>query len=77
MKRETYLSATVSTTNPTLPDLGSNTRRRRGKPATKRLSCGMALCMMSSVTSDVAETVTAREILKTGHEPHMGLHTKT
>jgi hypothetical protein len=35
---KTYLSATLSTTNPTLPDLGSNPGRRGGKPATNRLS---------------------------------------
>jgi hypothetical protein len=35
-------SATLSTTNPTWPDPGSNPGRRGGKPATNRLSCGGA-----------------------------------
>jgi hypothetical protein len=35
-----YHSVTLSTTNPTWPDLGSNPGRRGGKPATNRLSCG-------------------------------------
>jgi hypothetical protein len=35
--------ATLSTTNPTWPDLGSNPGRRGGKPATNRLSYGAAL----------------------------------
>jgi hypothetical protein len=38
----TYPSATLSTTNPTWPDLGSNPGRRGGKPATNRLSYGTA-----------------------------------
>jgi hypothetical protein len=33
-------SATLSTTNPTWPDLGSNQGRRGGKTATNRLSYG-------------------------------------
>jgi hypothetical protein len=35
-------SATLSTTNPTWPDPGSNPGRRGGKPATNRLSYGAA-----------------------------------
>jgi hypothetical protein len=35
---KTCPSATLSTTNPTWPDLGLNPGRRGGKPATKRLS---------------------------------------
>jgi hypothetical protein len=35
---KTCPSATLSTTNPTWPDLGSNPGRRGGKPATNRLS---------------------------------------
>jgi hypothetical protein len=35
-------SATLSTTNPTWPDLGSNPGHRGGKPATNRLSYGTA-----------------------------------
>jgi hypothetical protein len=35
-------SATLSTTNPTWPEPGSNPGRRRGKPATNRLSYGSA-----------------------------------
>jgi hypothetical protein len=70
--RETYPSATVSTTNPTLPDLGSNPGRRRGKPATNRLSCGTGLCMVSNVTSDVVKTVTLREIQKLVMSPVWG-----
>jgi hypothetical protein len=40
---KTYPSATLSTTNPTWPDLGSNRGRRGGKPATNRLSYGTAV----------------------------------
>jgi hypothetical protein len=36
-------SATLSTTNPTWPELGSNPGRSGGKPATNRLSYGTAL----------------------------------
>jgi hypothetical protein len=39
---KTYPSATLSTTNPTWPDLGSNLDRHGGKPATNRLSSGTA-----------------------------------
>jgi hypothetical protein len=39
---KTCPSATFSTTNPTLPDLGSNPCRHCGKPATNRLSYGTA-----------------------------------
>jgi hypothetical protein len=35
-------SATLSTTNPTWPDLGSNPGSRGGKPVTNRLSYGTA-----------------------------------
>jgi hypothetical protein len=35
-------SATLSTTNPTWPDPGSNPGRRGGKSATNRLSYGVA-----------------------------------
>jgi hypothetical protein len=37
---KTCPSATLSTTNPTWPDSGSNSGRRGGKPATNRLSYG-------------------------------------
>jgi hypothetical protein len=39
---KTCPSFTLSTTNPTLPDPGSNPGRRGGKPATNRLSYGAA-----------------------------------
>jgi hypothetical protein len=39
---KTCPSATLSTTNPTWPDPGSNPGRRGGKPATNRLSYGAA-----------------------------------
>jgi hypothetical protein len=39
---KTCPSATLSTTNPKWPDLGSNSGRRGGKPATNRLSYGTA-----------------------------------
>jgi hypothetical protein len=39
---KTCPSATLSITNPTLPDLGSNPGHRDGKPAINRLSYGMA-----------------------------------
>jgi hypothetical protein len=40
---KTCLNATLSTTNPTWPDLDWNPDRRNGKPATNLLSYGMAL----------------------------------
>jgi hypothetical protein len=40
--KKTCHSATLSTTNPTWPDPGSNPGRRGGKPATNRLSYGAA-----------------------------------
>jgi hypothetical protein len=40
--KKTCPSATLSTTNPTCPDLGSNPGRRGGKPATNRLSYATA-----------------------------------
>jgi hypothetical protein len=42
---ETCLSATLSTTNLTWPDLGSSPGRRGGKPATNRLVYGMAIAV--------------------------------
>jgi hypothetical protein len=42
-KEKTCPSTTLSTTNPTWPDPGSNLGRRGGKPATNRLSYGMAI----------------------------------
>jgi hypothetical protein len=39
---ETYLSATLSTTNTIWPDPGANPGRRGGRPATNRLSYGAA-----------------------------------
>jgi hypothetical protein len=39
---KTCPSATLSTTNPTLPDSGLNPGHRGGKPATNRLSYGAA-----------------------------------
>jgi hypothetical protein len=41
-RRKTCPSVTLSTTNPTWPDPGSNSGRRGGKPATNRLSYGAA-----------------------------------
>jgi hypothetical protein len=38
---KSYPSATLPTTNPTSPNLGSNPGRRGGKPATNRLSHGI------------------------------------
>jgi hypothetical protein len=40
---KTCLSATLSTTNPTLQDQSSNPSRRDGKPADNSLSYGAAL----------------------------------
>jgi hypothetical protein len=40
---KTCPNATLSTTNSTLPYLGSNPGRRGGKPATNRLSYGRAI----------------------------------
>jgi hypothetical protein len=41
--RENLPQCTLSTTNPTWPDLGSNRGRRGEKPATNRLSYGTAI----------------------------------
>jgi hypothetical protein len=41
-REKTYPSATLSTTNPTWPDLRSNQGRRGGKPANNHLSYGTA-----------------------------------
>jgi hypothetical protein len=43
---KTCPTATLSTTNPTWPDPGSNPGRRGWKPTTNRLSYGAALCFM-------------------------------
>jgi hypothetical protein len=43
--KKTCPGATLTTTNPTWPDPGSNPGRRGGKPATNRLSYGAALHM--------------------------------
>jgi hypothetical protein len=40
-------SATLSTTNPKWPDLGSNPGHRGGKPAINRLSYGTAILLLS------------------------------
>jgi hypothetical protein len=40
---KTCPSSTLSTTNPTWPDLGSNRGRRGGKPVTNRLSYGTVI----------------------------------
>jgi hypothetical protein len=45
---KTYPGATLSTTNPTWPDLGLNPGRRDGKPATNCFSCGAA-CLVNLV----------------------------
>jgi hypothetical protein len=47
---KTCSSATLSTTNPTWRDPGSNPGRRGGKPATNRLSYGVALPASSKCT---------------------------
>jgi hypothetical protein len=39
---ENFLSVSLSTTNPTWPDLGSNPGRRGGKAASNRLHYGTA-----------------------------------
>jgi hypothetical protein len=44
---KTCPSATLFTTNPTWPDLGSNPGRRGGKPATNHLSYGTAFVYVS------------------------------
>jgi hypothetical protein len=46
---KTCPSATLATTNPTWPDPDSNTGRRRGKPATNRLSYGAATAMSGNL----------------------------
>jgi hypothetical protein len=44
---ENLSTATLSTTNPTCPDLGANPGRRDGKPATNRLSYGVPMTFLS------------------------------
>jgi hypothetical protein len=46
---KTYPSVTLSTTNPTWPDPGSNPGHRGGKPATNRLSYGAAKVNVNNV----------------------------
>jgi hypothetical protein len=46
---KTCPSATLSTTNPTCPDPGSNPGRRGGKPTTNRLSYGAATTILSKI----------------------------
>jgi hypothetical protein len=46
---KTCPSPTLSTTNPTRPDPGSNPGRRGGKPATNRLSYGVAISTFSNI----------------------------
>jgi hypothetical protein len=48
-RRKTCPSATLSTTNPTWTDRGSNPGLRCGRPATNRLSNGTALHMQLSL----------------------------
>jgi hypothetical protein len=50
---KTCPSATLSTTNPTRPDQGSNTGRRGGKPATNRLSYGAANVVIKCMWVDL------------------------
>jgi hypothetical protein len=45
---KTYPSATLPTTNPTWPDLGSNPGPQGGKPATNRLSYDTAFDGLST-----------------------------
>jgi hypothetical protein len=45
-RRKTCPSATLSTTNPTWTDLGSNPSLRSERPATNRLSLGTANCWL-------------------------------
>jgi hypothetical protein len=49
---ENLPSATSSTTNPTRPDLNSNSGRRGGKPATNRLSYGTACNNSNTICCD-------------------------
>jgi hypothetical protein len=51
---KTCPGATLSTTNPTWPDPGSNPGRRSGKPATNRLSYGAAVVNLT--THDSSES---------------------
>jgi hypothetical protein len=51
---KTCPNATLSTTNPTWPDTGANPGSRGGKPATNRLSYGVAHYILSSCPFSVA-----------------------
>jgi hypothetical protein len=53
---KTCPSATLSTTNPTWPDPGSNPHRRGGKPATNRLSYGVAVTLRVKLESCIMKT---------------------
>jgi hypothetical protein len=55
---ENLPQSTLSTTNPTWPDLGSNPGRRGGKPATNRLSYGTAIvCLIWQRVQNLYETI--------------------
>jgi hypothetical protein len=51
--KKTCLSATLSTTNPTLLDPGWNPGNRRGKPATNHLSYGTALSNSYNIYTNI------------------------
>jgi hypothetical protein len=65
---KTCPSATLSTTNPTWPDLGSNPGRRGGKPATNRLSYGAAYSKLKMGSFQ-------RRLERSGHSLMNVLHT--
>jgi hypothetical protein len=63
---KTCPNATLSTTNPTWPDPGSNPGRRGGKPATNRFSYGAALLvylMLLSVVNVIYHKMNYKRII--------------
>jgi hypothetical protein len=62
--KETYPNASLSPTNPTLPEPFSNPGLRGGKPATNRLSYGTAITPeYSSVPSGTSHRVLANIVI--------------
>jgi hypothetical protein len=59
---ETCPGATLSTTNPTWPDLGSNPVHRGGKPATNRLSYGTPIASIWYVCAPFYELLLTNDI---------------
>jgi hypothetical protein len=71
---KTRPSATLSTTNLTWPDPGSNPGRRGGKPATNRLSYGAALPFWIGSVSDQRLAMRTLELVSLDTKQEWRLH---